>query len=620
MADAKPQTRIGRYQIVERVGAGGMGEVYLAELVGAGGFRRRCAVKTTLPHSAARAEVETMFQREAVLAARIAHENVVQVFDFGKDRDLLFLVMEFVDGLTLRSLFERAQKRRAKLQIDEACALVLDVARGLDAIHSLKDVDGKPANVVHRDVTPDNVMVTREGVAKIGDFGIAVSSDMARLTMTGEIKGKVPYMAPEQLDGADVTAAADIFALGVTFTWLLTGKRPFDRATELGTMNAIVRDEPPSLREQRPDIPVAVERMIAAMLAKQGRNRPSAKQIVATLQQVPGARTRPKPLVTDVLGPQTRALAPPLETKVVTMPEPPSSSPSISEEPTLIASEPDAPTAPSEAALDVDGEDSASTTKRRPAHIVTAVTTERPRPPPSSRGLVVAAAIGLAVVAVGALFVWQRASGGASFSEDEAKLDGHPYGAVNGHLIPVVDAGVRIVNAAASDAGSADVDAGADPALLDANAEAKAEAKSDAGALEVVDAKPDAPMIELKGPANIAWFALDGRKLGAGSTKQRVHGHVVVAVDSITGARCTVAVERGVAHWDSVGTGALDVRANPYAHVYVGGRDLGITPLKPLPQLPACTLHVKLVYESKTRTESVRVSPNKTTSVRVDFE
>jgi serine/threonine protein kinase len=323
-ADGLPR-QLGRYRLLARVGAGGMGEVYRAELHLDGGGVRAAAVKLILPHRRLDAAALARFRREATLASRIRHDNVVDVLDSGTDpaTGAPYLVMEFIDGVTLRSLAEHAWQTGAALRVDHVGCLVADVARGLAAIHSSTDDDGQPLHVVHRDVTPENVLVTRDGVARIGDFGVARARDDESLTDDGALRGKTPYLSPEQLDGEPATSASDIFSLGVLLSFLLTGRRPFDRATELATMNAIVDEEFPTMSHDRPELPRALSALVRAMVEKNPADRPSAAAVASTLDDIvaafPPRDRRPARLVEGILGPRDVLAAAPLQTRVLTL-------------------------------------------------------------------------------------------------------------------------------------------------------------------------------------------------------------------------------------------------------------------------------------------------------------
>jgi serine/threonine protein kinase len=318
--------QLGRYRLLALIGQGGMGEVHRAELLLDSGEVRSCAVKLVLPHRRLDAEVVARFRREAALAGRIRHDNVVDVLDSGTDEatGTPYLVMEFIDGVTLRALAEHAWRTGASLRVEHVATLVADVARGLAAIHALVDDDGMPLSVVHRDVTPENVLVTRDGVARIGDFGIARARDDEALTQAGALRGKTPYLSPEQLDGEPATSASDVFSLGVMLSFLLTGRRPFDRATELATMNAIVDEEFPTMSHDRPELPPALSSLVRAMVEKVPAQRLSAAEVARELERIaaslPRGAERPVELVESMLGPRDPLAATPLSTRVLSLP------------------------------------------------------------------------------------------------------------------------------------------------------------------------------------------------------------------------------------------------------------------------------------------------------------
>jgi serine/threonine protein kinase len=316
---------LGRYRLLSRIGEGGMGEVYRAELTLDGGGVRSCAIKLILPHRRLDAVALARFRREAALASRVHHENVVEVLDSGTDPSSgsPYLVMELIDGVTLRALAEHAWATGSALPVEHVCTLVADVARGLAAIHGMTGDDGAPLHVVHRDVTPENVLVTRDGVARIGDFGVARARDDEALTQDGGVGGKTPYLSPEQLDGEGSTSASDIFSLGVSLSFLLTGRRPFDRATELATMNAIVDEEFPTMSHDRPELPRELSALVRAMVEKNPALRPGAAAVADGLAAiVTRARPRdPRPtaLVEAILGPPDPLAAEPLQTRVLSL-------------------------------------------------------------------------------------------------------------------------------------------------------------------------------------------------------------------------------------------------------------------------------------------------------------
>jgi eukaryotic-like serine/threonine-protein kinase len=212
---------IDRYQVVERVGKGGMAQVFHARLQGLGGFERDVALKVLLPEYAAEPDFIDMLLDEARIAGAILHPCVLQVLDVGRQSELFYIVMEYVDGSDLRSILKSAPGGRLKPAT--ALHLVGEVLRGLDAVHSAVDRQGKPRRIVHRDVSPANVMVDRSGVVKLGDFGIAHATSRLTRTRNGAVKGKLRYMAPEQVAAQPVDHRADLYSVGIMLCEMVLG-------------------------------------------------------------------------------------------------------------------------------------------------------------------------------------------------------------------------------------------------------------------------------------------------------------------------------------------------------------------------------------------------------------
>jgi serine/threonine-protein kinase len=212
---------IDRYQLVSRLGKGGMAEVFRAKLTGIGGFERTVALKVLLPSFAAEPEFVEMLLDEARIAGAIDHPNVLQVLDVGRKGDLFYLVMEYVDGQDLRTIAKQVPGGR--LPLGMSLYVMSEMLRGLEAVHDARDERGYPRNIVHRDISPGNVMVDRRGFVKLGDFGIAHASGRITRTRVGAIKGKSRYMAPEQLAGNPVDHRADLYAVGVTLFEAILG-------------------------------------------------------------------------------------------------------------------------------------------------------------------------------------------------------------------------------------------------------------------------------------------------------------------------------------------------------------------------------------------------------------
>jgi serine/threonine protein kinase len=231
--------RFGRYETVAPIASGGMATVYLGKAVGAGGFERRVAIKVMHPHIADDPEFEAMFLDEARLAARIHHPNVVATLDIQKTDEAMFLVMEYVEGCSLHEILRPLRKARGRMAIGNALRILIDALAGLHAAHELTAKDGSSLDLVHRDVSPHNILVGADGISKITDFGVARAS--ARLTSTrgGQLKGKIAYMPPEQGRGDQIDRRADVYAAGVVLWETLVGQRLF-RAEHDGALVAMV--------------------------------------------------------------------------------------------------------------------------------------------------------------------------------------------------------------------------------------------------------------------------------------------------------------------------------------------------------------------------------------------
>ena len=230
---------IGRYHVVGHLATGGMAEILLAKVFGPGGFEQAVVLKRILPHLARQESFAGMFLDEALIVARIRHPNVVRVQELGKEGAELFLVMEYLEGESLHGVMRRLASRDRRLEYGLCAHVIAEACAGLHAAHEMKDVDGNPQNLVHRDVSPQNVFVTYGGEVKLLDFGVAKASDRITRTEAGQVKGKYAYMSPEQVNGGEVDRRSDLFALGAVLYELSTERRLFQRATEMLTMQAV---------------------------------------------------------------------------------------------------------------------------------------------------------------------------------------------------------------------------------------------------------------------------------------------------------------------------------------------------------------------------------------------
>jgi serine/threonine-protein kinase len=256
LQEIQPGQTLGRYEFLVPIAEGGMASVWAARLKGSRGFSKTVAVKTMLPSVSDDPQFEQMFLDEAQIASRIRHPNVVEILDLGEQDEVLYLVMEWVDGEPLSSL-RRAAAKHGGIPRGIALRVVADACAGLHAAHEMKDDGGQPVGLVHRDISPQNVLITFAGAVKIVDFGVAKAAGRSTgQTVAGQVKGKPPYMSPEQALGETVDRRTDIFALGIILYQLTTGKHPFRGESDLVTLQNIVSDKaivpPRSLDRQYP--------------------------------------------------------------------------------------------------------------------------------------------------------------------------------------------------------------------------------------------------------------------------------------------------------------------------------------------------------------------------------
>ncbi|MCA9655758.1 MAG: serine/threonine protein kinase [Myxococcales bacterium] len=230
--------RLGRYEITGRIAVGGMATVYLARLEATGGFAREFALKVVHPHLATEEGFRQRFYRESRLASRVRHENVVATIDAGEDKGYCFLVLELIDGTTLRQLMVHRERPFAAI---EAAFIVAEVARGLYALHTATDGEGHPLEIVHRDLSPHNVMLDQSGRPVLIDLGLAKADQNPNMTQVGVMCGKLPYMSPEQARLEALDARSDVFALGTVLFELCTGHLPFGETHTTTTLERLQR-------------------------------------------------------------------------------------------------------------------------------------------------------------------------------------------------------------------------------------------------------------------------------------------------------------------------------------------------------------------------------------------
>jgi len=259
----------GKYEIIAPLGAGGMGEVFLARERGVSGFERVVAIKRLLPHLARDEAFVRLFTREALVAAQLTHSNIVPVYDFGEIEGYLYLAMEYVQGENLGSVAATACKRGSRLEIPLCAHVCAQVAAALEYAHHKRDLQGNPLNLVHRDISPQNVLLSFAGEVKLGDFGVA-HVEQASL---GDIRGKIAYMSPEQALGRRVDARSDLYSLGALLFELATGRLPFQGDSDMALLEAVRAGGAPSASSLEPSIPNALDEMLAQALARDPEDR-----------------------------------------------------------------------------------------------------------------------------------------------------------------------------------------------------------------------------------------------------------------------------------------------------------------------------------------------------------
>ncbi len=283
------------YEILELVGSGGMADIFLAVQQGQEGFRKKVILKKIRSTYALNAEYLEMFLQEARIAARLAHPNIAQILDLGHRGDDYFIALEYVEGADLRKLLTAVRMLGDKVPLDIACLVGTSLAAALVCAHEARDDHGRPLQIVHRDVSPKNILVSKDGIAKLTDFGVASMARSFVVARPGVVKGTTAYMAPEQALGDEpLDPAADVFAAGIVLYECMTGIHPFRRATEEGTFTAILQHEPQSPRELRPEIPESLDRVVMLALEKTlDRRCRSARELGRMIEQCVGETGAP---------------------------------------------------------------------------------------------------------------------------------------------------------------------------------------------------------------------------------------------------------------------------------------------------------------------------------------
>ena len=275
-----------KYALTERIAQGGMAEIYLGKSIGVDGFSRICAFKRILPHYASDAEFIQMFKNEADVAKQLHNKNIVQVFDFVSDGNTFMLVMELVDGQDLRSVLATSENSRKRIPMEIACYICMEILSGLGYAHTVTDVSGRSLGLIHRDVSPQNILISYDGDVKLTDFGIAKAQNTGSTTRAGVLKGKFRYMSPEQARGQTIDSRSDLFAVGVILWEMITMQRLF-RGEDMAVLEAVrqCKIKPPSAMSSEP-IPVELDNIVMKLLSRDlSRRYQTGKEAVRDLSK-----------------------------------------------------------------------------------------------------------------------------------------------------------------------------------------------------------------------------------------------------------------------------------------------------------------------------------------------
>jgi serine/threonine protein kinase len=285
-ASVSGRVRLGEYEILKRLAAGGMAEIFLARIRKMTGFQKMVVIKRILPQLAQNTEFVEMFLDEARIAATLEHPNIVQTYDVGVLDNSFYIAMEYLHGEDVRAIMRAINARSGRMPLDHALHIVISAAAGLHYAHEKVGFDGHPLDIVHRDVSPQNLIVTYEGGVKLLDFGIAKASNRLRETRVGTLKGKVPYMSPEQCRSEPLDRRSDVYSLGILLYELTLSRRLYAGTSDFEVLKEIVEGRVTPPREIDPDYPEALQRIVMRALEKQKEDRwPSAREMQAELER-----------------------------------------------------------------------------------------------------------------------------------------------------------------------------------------------------------------------------------------------------------------------------------------------------------------------------------------------
>jgi len=305
--EARSRLVAGKYELLSPLGEGGMASVWRGVTHGAAGFTRTVAIKRVLPALAHDAHFAALFVEEARVVSDLQHPNIVQVHDFDQDeKGNYFIVMEWVEGLDLNRWIRSYLEVGARPPWAYVSAIAIEVLRALAAAHDRTTDEGLPVPVIHRDVTPSNILLGKNGIVKLADFGMARAMDRASMTKPGTVKGKLSYMAPEILYGQRATERSDIYGLGIVMWEAIAGKRLFSGGTDIDVVMRVRKGDVPPLADERTDAPPALAEIVHCALARDPEDRfETARGMLRALAGV--LRTHPEPTDATPLGASVRS-------------------------------------------------------------------------------------------------------------------------------------------------------------------------------------------------------------------------------------------------------------------------------------------------------------------------
>jgi len=279
MAATFPQ-KFGKYTLLRKLATGGMAELFVAKTMGAEGFERELVIKRILPSFSEDEAFVKMFIDEASLTSKLQHPNIVQIFDFDVTDRQYYIAMEFIEGEDLQNIVKTGTEAKRPLSVAQCVWIIIELAKGLHYAHT-KEHKGRPLNIIHRDISPHNAMVSYDGEVKLMDFGIAKAAERSTKTQAGTVKGKVAYMSPEQARGKVLDPRSDMFALAAVAWELLTGKRLFLRGSDFETLTAVLKEDPDPPSKSRKGIDQELDDIIMTALDKDRENRQASVEVLA---------------------------------------------------------------------------------------------------------------------------------------------------------------------------------------------------------------------------------------------------------------------------------------------------------------------------------------------------